>query len=93
MISKNRNIVESMERQTPKERPAFEMPINLFQPLTPLFNPEKFRKRPWVDSFSGRGHGHVYPNPNGVKLRCGGPGLCPSCTEDLEDLRRDIGLS
>lgn len=25
------------------------------------------------------GHGHVRPNPNGVKARCGGPALCSQC--------------
>lgn len=29
------------------------------------------------------GHGHVYPRPDGVKMRCGGPGLCPRCSDDL----------
>ena len=29
------------------------------------------------------GHGHVYPRPDGVKARCGGPGLCPRCSDDL----------
>lgn len=26
------------------------------------------------------GHGHVRPRPDGVKARCGGPGMCPECT-------------
>ena len=29
------------------------------------------------------GHGHVYPRPDGVKMRCGGPRLCPRCSDDL----------
>lgn len=28
------------------------------------------------------GHGHVYPRPDGVKARCGGPGLCGLCSRD-----------
>jgi hypothetical protein len=28
------------------------------------------------------GHGHVWPNPHGLKARCGGPGLCPMCALD-----------
>jgi len=28
------------------------------------------------------GHGHVFPRPDGVKARCGGPGLCPECSRD-----------
>lgn len=31
---------------------------------------------------SGAGHGHVFPNLDGVKSRCGGPGLCPDCSRD-----------
>lgn len=29
------------------------------------------------------GHGHVFPRPDGVKARCGGPGLCAECSGDL----------
>lgn len=29
------------------------------------------------------GHGHVTPNPDGTKARCGGPGLCPECSREL----------
>jgi hypothetical protein len=28
------------------------------------------------------GHGHVFPRPDGRKKNCGGPGICPRCTED-----------
>lgn len=28
------------------------------------------------------GHGHVFPRPDGVKARCGGPGLCTECAVD-----------
>lgn len=28
------------------------------------------------------GHGHVYPRPDGVKARCGGPALCSTCAAD-----------
>lgn len=28
------------------------------------------------------GHGHVFPRPDGVKMRCGGPGLCKECSKD-----------
>jgi len=33
------------------------------------------------------GHGHVHPRPDGVKARCGGPGLCPECSREAADLR------
>lgn len=29
------------------------------------------------------GHGHVFPRPDGVRARCGGPGLCSECARDL----------
>jgi|GEM_PF-3905032 len=28
------------------------------------------------------GHGHVWPRPDGVKARCGGPGICARCAND-----------
>ena len=31
---------------------------------------------------TGCGHGHVYPEPNGLKARCGGPKLCSLCAND-----------
>lgn len=38
-----------------------------------------FTPRPPVDHNDGFGHGHVRPRPDGVKARCGGPGLCRQC--------------
>lgn len=29
------------------------------------------------------GHGHVYARADGIKARCGGPGVCPMCSVDL----------
>lgn len=28
------------------------------------------------------GHGHVFPREDGVRMRCGGPGLCKECSAD-----------
>lgn len=28
------------------------------------------------------GHGHVFPRADGVRARCGGPGLCKECSVD-----------
>ncbi|MFU6251954.1 LysM peptidoglycan-binding domain-containing protein [Pseudomonas aeruginosa] len=33
------------------------------------------------------GHGHVLPHADGVKMRCGGPGLCSECTADASRAR------
>lgn len=32
---------------------------------------------------SNVGHGHVFPRPDGVKARCGGPAMCHVCAADL----------
>lgn len=29
------------------------------------------------------GHGHVWERPDGIKARCGGPGICPECSSDV----------
>lgn len=29
------------------------------------------------------GHGHVTPNPDGTKARCGGPAICEVCAREL----------
>lgn len=34
------------------------------------------------------GHGHVWERPDGVKTRCGGPGICPECSADQVDRDR-----
>lgn len=28
------------------------------------------------------GHGHVFPRPDGIRMRCGGPGICSECSKD-----------
>lgn len=28
------------------------------------------------------GHGHVFPRPDGMKARCGGPAICKECAID-----------
>ncbi|WP_241360354.1 hypothetical protein, partial [Pseudomonas aeruginosa] len=33
------------------------------------------------------GHGHVFPRADGVKMRCGGPGLCSECAADASRAR------
>jgi hypothetical protein len=35
---------------------------------------------------SNCGHGHVIPNANGSKARCGGPAICSKCALDLARL-------
>lgn len=42
-----------------------------------------FSPKPFVNHNDGFGHGHVRPRPDGVKARCGGPGLCPRCAREL----------
>lgn len=38
-------------------------------------------------SDANTGHGHVFPRPDGVKARCGGPGICTRCS--LEKLKME----
>lgn len=35
------------------------------------------------------GHGHVTPRPDGLKARCGGPGICHTCNEERCALELD----
>jgi Family of unknown function (DUF6085) len=37
------------------------------------------------------GHGHVIPNPDGSKARCGGPVLCSVCARELATLQSGRG--
>lgn len=42
---------------------------------------------------SGSGHGHVFPNADGFKAKCGGPAVCVACAEDAKalDMARRLG--
>ena len=35
-------------------------------------------------------HGHVTPNADGSKARCGGPGICFSCSKERGDMVVDM---
>lgn len=35
------------------------------------------------------GHGHVIPNKDGSRARCGGPALCGDCAMELASLQPD----
>jgi hypothetical protein len=37
------------------------------------------------------GHGHVTPRPDGIRARCGGPGICDVCSRELAISRRTLG--
>ena len=39
------------------------------------------------------GHGHVTPNADGSRARCGGPGICPVCNGERAALWRQIGMA
>lgn len=39
---------------------------------------------------TNNGHGHVWARPDGVKARCGGPGLCRECAADFALLNRSL---
>jgi hypothetical protein len=37
-----------------------------------------------IGAASNVGHGHVFPRPDGVRARCGGPGICKECAHDAQ---------
>lgn len=37
-----------------------------------------------------KGHGHVFPRSDGVRMRCGGPGMCKECSADLFRKERKV---
>ena len=39
------------------------------------------------------GHGHVWERPDGVRARCGGPGLCKKCAVDQADRLKVFGAT
>ncbi len=36
-------------------------------------------------------HGWVHPLPSGAKARCGGPGLCSQCSQELREAQEPLG--
>lgn len=45
------------------------------------------------ESNPNTGHGHVYPRPDGVRARCGGPALCSICGADYQRKLREEGFA
>ncbi|MFU3391677.1 hypothetical protein ACM7KZ_29045 [Pseudomonas aeruginosa] len=43
---------------------------------------KELNKAPVEQAGTNVGHGHVFPRADGVKMRCGGPGLCSECAAD-----------
>lgn len=41
---------------------------------------------------SNTGHGHVFPREDGVKARCGSPGICDECSADLAKKQNVVQL-
>ncbi|QGJ90136.1 hypothetical protein HWC80_gp076 [Mycobacterium phage Indlulamithi] len=39
------------------------------------------------------GHGHVVPRPDGMKARCGGPGMCAECSREQAQLNDPINVA
>ena len=42
---------------------------------------------PAAQENSNTGHGHVIARPDGVKARCGGPGICHECSTEMAALK------
>lgn len=48
----------------------------------------------WAGGGKGNiGHGHVFPRPDGVKARCGGPGFCTECSKDAAVRAHEVAHS
>lgn len=48
-------------------------------------------KHPAVEQVGANvGHGHVFPRADGVKMQCGGPGLCSECAADAYRARATL---
>lgn len=37
--------------------------------------------------YPNTGHGHVWPRPDGVKARCGGPAICSQCSREAAGVK------
>lgn len=42
----------------------------------------------WPEFGTNSGHGHVWERPDGLKMRCGGPGMCEVCSADFARLNQ-----
>lgn len=51
-----------------------------FDQIAKLFRPDPKRKQ-------DNGHGHVVMRCDGLKARCGGPGLCKVCNKEAQALK------
>lgn len=58
---------------SPVMKAKFEQIAKLFRP-TPVWKQDN-------------GHGHVVPRCDGLKARCGGPGLCDVCNKEAQALK------
>lgn len=36
------------------------------------------------------GHGHVFPRPDGIRARCGGPAICPECAKEAARAKQSM---
>lgn len=58
----------------------------------PEFMPSEHDDAVFPELFEGKrkGHGHVTPNADGSRARCGGPKLCDVCQRELAALRETL---
>lgn len=59
------------------ERPGAETPAT-----SPVDQHQAGYSDKMVRPAANTGHGHVTPRPDGVKARCGGPGICSACSKE-----------
>ena len=60
---------------------AYDRPPQTPECLAMLARVDKALAEPG-GSLKNTGHGHVFPRTDGVKARCGGPGVCKQCSID-----------
>lgn len=48
----------------------------------PLYTHTQPKAEPARSISTNTGHGHVWARPDGVKMRCGGAGICAACSRD-----------
>lgn len=83
----------------PSEFPAGELPDNQNDAAEGLYRrPREAQPIKSIDDKycpsdvnKNTGHGHIYPRPDGVSMRCGGPKRCDECQKDKLRKEAEIG--
>lgn len=58
--------------------------------LTEANEREGYKEKKSSGIGTNTGHGHVWERPDGMKARCGGPGICSQCSSDKFDVEAGL---